>query len=247
MQMPACGGSTKPEPDLDEVREALKRIVNNGHRAGAVIAGIRSMFRKDVGREEPVSRERSHQRGLVIVRGELESHRISLQSELSDGLPMIIGRADAIAAGATQPRHECSRRHEFGHRSRTRFDGQNQNDETDHVLITVEDSGTGIEPDHVTRIFEAFFTTKATRNGNGVVDLPFDHRISRRPAFGLGAPSLRIDFTASRCRLPKRAMIGTGRRALGSTPWPRLQREINALDQMIFTERFGASSRLRRS
>ena len=37
----------KPEPDVDEVRALLKRIVDDGHRASAVIAGIRSMFRKD--------------------------------------------------------------------------------------------------------------------------------------------------------------------------------------------------------
>jgi signal transduction histidine kinase len=39
---------------------------------------------------------------------------------------------------------------------------------SDHVLITVEDSGTGIEPSNASRVFDAFFTTKAQGMGMGL-------------------------------------------------------------------------------
>jgi signal transduction histidine kinase len=39
---------------------------------------------------------------------------------------------------------------------------------SDHALITIEDSGTGIEPNHMSRIFEPFFTTKAHGMGMGL-------------------------------------------------------------------------------
>jgi signal transduction histidine kinase len=40
--------------------------------------------------------------------------------------------------------------------------------ESDNVLITVTDSGTGIDPEHKDRIFEAFFTTKSSGMGMGL-------------------------------------------------------------------------------
>jgi signal transduction histidine kinase len=43
--------------------------------------------------------------------------------------------------------------------------------EPDQALIAVQDSGTGIDPDNMDRLFNAFFTTK-----HGVVDLPLDYR-----------------------------------------------------------------------
>jgi signal transduction histidine kinase len=40
--------------------------------------------------------------------------------------------------------------------------------EESRVLITLEDSGTGIDPNHLDRIFDAFFTTKAHGMGMGL-------------------------------------------------------------------------------
>jgi two-component system, LuxR family, sensor kinase FixL len=60
------------------------------------------------------------------------------------------------------------------------------------VLITVEDSGTGIDPSQIDRIFDAFFTTKAQGMGMG---LSICRSIieSHGGQLGLGAQSPRID------------------------------------------------------
>jgi PAS domain S-box-containing protein len=155
-----------PEPDLDEVRAALKRIVNNGDRAGAIIAGIRSMFRKDLGERSPVSVNDLISEVLAIARGELERNDILLETRLCDGLRtimaertqlqqvilnLVINAVDAMSSVAERiliVRSEMSESH--------------------HVLITVEDSGTGIEIGNVDRIFEPFFTTKAKGMGMGL-------------------------------------------------------------------------------
>ena len=47
-----------------------------------------------------------------------------------------------------------------------------------------KDSGSGINPENIGRIFGSFFTTKARGHGNGPVDLPVDHRIARRAVVG---------------------------------------------------------------
>jgi K+-sensing histidine kinase KdpD len=80
----------RAEPDLDEVRSLLKRIVSDGHRASEVIASIRSMFGKDPCEKSPLSVNDLIGEVLALIHGELESHQISLQNEMLDGLPRVM-------------------------------------------------------------------------------------------------------------------------------------------------------------
>ena len=105
---------------------------------------------------------------LTVVQGELESHQVSLETDLYPDLPpviaeqtqlqqvilnLIMNAVDAMSSVADRDRVLVVRS-EMGN--------------PDHVLITVEDSGTGIEPSHMNRIFEPFFTTKAHGMGMGL-------------------------------------------------------------------------------
>ena len=76
------------EPDLDEVRFLLKRIVSDGHRASQVITSVRSMFGKGPREKSPMSINEVLGDVLAVVNGELESHQILLQCEMHDGLPL---------------------------------------------------------------------------------------------------------------------------------------------------------------
>jgi PAS domain S-box-containing protein len=158
----------RAEPDLDEASAALKRIVGNGTRASAVIVGIRSMFQNDLGEKGPVNLNDLITEVLEIVRGELERHRVLLESKLCDQLPTIIAErtqlqqvvlnlvtnaVDAMSSVTDRKRILIVRSEMSG---------------ADNVLITVEDSGTGIELSDTSRIFDAFFTTKAQGMGMGL-------------------------------------------------------------------------------
>jgi PAS domain S-box-containing protein len=158
----------RAEPDLDEVSAALNRIVNNGDRAGAVITGIRSMFRKDLGQKVPVSLNGLISEVLVIARGELERHQVLLQSELGGRLPTILAEPAQLqqvilnlVMNAAEAMSSVTDRERI-------LTVRSEISESDHVLITVEDSGIGIEPSNVERVFEAFFTTKAKGMGMGL-------------------------------------------------------------------------------
>jgi PAS domain S-box-containing protein len=156
------------DPDLDEARELLKRIINAGHRANKVITSIRSVFGKDSSEKSPVSVNDVIDEVLVLVRGELESHQVSLQKEMLDGLPLvmanriqlqqvllnlIVNALDAMSSVADRER-VLTVKSEFC--------------QPGHVLITLEDTGGGIDPNHMDRIFDAFFTTKAHGMGMGL-------------------------------------------------------------------------------
>ena len=78
------------KPDMDEMRAILKDIADDGHRARAVLDGIRSMFRNDHGERTTVTVNDLIGAVLAVVRGELDVHQVSLRSELSDGLPTVL-------------------------------------------------------------------------------------------------------------------------------------------------------------
>jgi PAS domain S-box-containing protein len=157
-----------PKPNLDEARAALKNIRNDSRRVSEVIAGIRSMFKKD---GQAIAFQDVNQiirEVLTIVRREVQNQRVRVHTELSDELPQVPASGvqlrqvivnlimNAVDAMNTVVDRERILRVKTGIH------------ESDFLLITVEDSGTGIDPKHVDRIFDAFFTTKSQGMGMGL-------------------------------------------------------------------------------
>jgi signal transduction histidine kinase len=158
----------RPDHDRNEMQEVLKRIVDDGHRASEVISSVRAMFRRDRREKSAVSiRDLVHE-VLALVRGELINHGVSLRVELQPDLPPIIADRlqlrqvlvnlimNAIEAMSSMQDDERSLLVKCElHASRG-------------VVIMVEDSGPGIDPNDMDRIFDAFFTTKPHGTGLGL-------------------------------------------------------------------------------
>jgi PAS domain S-box-containing protein len=158
----------RAEPNLDEARASLRRIVKDGFRASEVIASIRSMFGKDRGEKSAISVNDLVRDVLSLVHGELENRRISLQNEMLYALPqvmadrvqlqqvflnLITNAVDAMSSITDRERVLTIRSRIVG---------------PDRVQITLQDSGTGIDPSDIDRIFDAFFTTKSDGMGMGL-------------------------------------------------------------------------------
>lgn len=156
------------DADLDEVRGVLKRIVDDGHRASDIIASIRAMFRR--GRREHSSLNIGDlvYEVLGLIHGELRSQGVSVQVNLRPDLPRIFGdrvqlqqvlinlMMNAIEAMTSVQAHQRFLRVE------SRLHSPND------VIITVEDSGPGIDANDMEHLFEAFFTTKSHGMGLGL-------------------------------------------------------------------------------
>jgi PAS domain S-box-containing protein len=159
---------TRAEPDLDEARATLNRIIKDGHRASEVIATIRSMFGKDRRERRAVSVNELVGDVLVLVHGELESHHISLQNEMFRALPHIMAeRVQLQQVFLNLIMNAVDAMSSVTDRARV-LTIKSRICESDRVLITLEDSGTGIDPSHMDRIFDAFFTTKSDGMGMGL-------------------------------------------------------------------------------
>jgi C4-dicarboxylate-specific signal transduction histidine kinase len=157
----------RPEPNLEEARSAFRHVVDEGHRAAQIITGIRAMFRKDSGERSPVAINELACDVVSTVLRELKKRRISLALELLDDLSpveadrvqleqvllnLLTNAVDSMAAISDRP-----------HVLRVRSEHLE-----DWVLVSVEDSGTGINPEHAERMFDAFFTTKPNGIGLGL-------------------------------------------------------------------------------
>ena len=155
-------------PDLDEARAALQRIVNEGHRASQVIGSIRAMFKKGDQEKAVLDANELIREVLALLDGEIHMQRVSVHTELIEQLPRVLGNREQLqqvilnlitnaveAMGSVTNRARVlrvkSKLHESG-----------------GVLIAVEDSGLGIDPKDIDRIFEAFFTTKSHGMGMGL-------------------------------------------------------------------------------
>jgi signal transduction histidine kinase len=158
---------TKEIPELGEVRTALSNIVSAGHRAGEVIGSVRAMFRNDDLEKAPVDLNEVIQDVLGIERGELQMHKIVVQTGLSKPLPLVLGHNGQLQQVILNlVRNAADAMNSVSGRARV-LSIKSVSDEN-VVLVTVEDSGPGIDPKNLDRIFDSFFTTKSQGMGMGL-------------------------------------------------------------------------------
>ena len=156
----------KATPDLDEARAALKRVVSDGHRASQVIGTIRSIFKNDGQKKAPLDVNELLREVVGLVKDQLQDQQISLRTELEAKPSEVLGdRAQLQQVILNLITNAIDAMGSVAERSRVlrvRSEGKGSDD----VVITVEDSGVGIDPTTSDRIFESFYTTKS--HGMGI-------------------------------------------------------------------------------
>jgi len=155
-------------PNVERTRSNLMRIVNDGGRASEVIASIRAMLTKGSQARAQLDINDLIRDVMTLVRGELQRRGVSIRTELADDLPrlsgnhaqlrqvllnLIMNAADAMASVMDRARV---------------LDVGSAHPEHHDVVVTVQDTGTGVTEEDRNRIFEAFFTTKPEGMGMGL-------------------------------------------------------------------------------
>jgi signal transduction histidine kinase len=155
-------------PDLGEARTAFTRIANDGHRASETIGSIRAMFQKDEEARVSLDVNALIRDILVLTHAQADDQGIRLHTQLMDGLPriaanrvqlqqvilnLVMNAIEAMSSVTDRPRE-------------LRISSATRN--PSGVVVTVADTGTGIDPQNSERIFDAFFTTKSNGMGMGL-------------------------------------------------------------------------------
>jgi PAS domain S-box-containing protein len=155
-------------PNVDKVREVLGDIVKDGMRAGDVIHRVRALVKKAPPRMARVDVNEAVLDVTTLTRSELLKHGVSLQTQLATGLPLIEGdriQLQQVILNLTLNAVEAMSGVDEGAREmRISTDREASNG----VLVSVRDSGPGLAPPSVDRLFEAFYTTKPDGLGMGL-------------------------------------------------------------------------------
>ena len=159
---------SKPTPELEEVRALLKLVVSEGNRASQVIDGIRAMFKNDSREKALLDVNEVIREVIALLHSKLQKHKISVQAELiSEPPPILADRIQLQQVVANLVANAIEAMDTVTDRART-LRVKSVIRKPDGVLITVEDSGPGIDPENADRIFHPFFTTKSEGTGMGL-------------------------------------------------------------------------------
>jgi PAS domain S-box-containing protein len=155
-------------PDLEEVRQALGRIVKDGERAGEVVSRIRDQIKKAPPRKVGMEINDAIREVIELTRGEAASNGISVQTELANGLPLIQGdrvQLQQVILNLIINAVEAMRGGSDGVRELLISTGKA---DPEGILVAIRDSGPGLAPPSLERLFEPFYTTKPSGLGLGL-------------------------------------------------------------------------------
>jgi PAS domain S-box-containing protein len=155
-------------PVLHKVREALAGVVGDADRAGEIIDRVRDHIRKAPPRKALFDLNQAIDEVTILGRSAITKNGISVQTLLAEGLFPVQGdrvQLQQVILNLVLNAVEAMSSVEAGPRELLISTEQT---EGNGVLVTVRDSGPGIDPEHVERVFEAFYTTKTSGVGMGL-------------------------------------------------------------------------------
>jgi PAS domain S-box-containing protein len=155
-------------PRLEEIRVLLGGIIKDGKRAGDFIHRIRALVKKAPPRMARFDLNEAVLDVIALTRSEFLRHGVSLQTQLAMGLPLIEGdriQLQQVILNLTLNAVEAMSGIDGGVRE-IRIGTERES--SNSVLITVKDSGPGLDSQSVDRLFDPFYTTKPDGMGMGL-------------------------------------------------------------------------------
>jgi PAS domain S-box-containing protein len=155
-------------PDVEEACEAARRIVRDGKRAGEVIARIRALTRRAATPREKLDLNETILDVLALIGDEAKRKRVTIRTQFVDELSPVSGdrvqlqqvllnlfmnAIEAMSSVEERPRELLISTRNIG---------------AGEVQVTVKDSGPGIDPNTLDKIFDPFYTTKPHGMGMGL-------------------------------------------------------------------------------
>jgi signal transduction histidine kinase len=175
-------------PNLEETSQAIRRIIRDGKRASSVVSRIRALFKKAPTATEPLDINEVIQEVLTLTQSEAHRNHVSLRTQFTNDLPLVTGDRIQLqqvilnllmnAIQAMSGVDEGPRELLVGSQKVTGIPGESEKDSLQdsasaeaawtHLLITMRDSGPGLDPQRLDRLFDPFYTTKPQGLGIGL-------------------------------------------------------------------------------
>jgi PAS domain S-box-containing protein len=155
-------------PNIEGARAVTQRTLRDGNRASEVIQRLRALFARRHSRIEPVDLNDAAREVLTLSSSELQSNRVILRNQFDERLPavrgdrvqlqqvilnLVLNAADAMRDVEDRPRNLLV---------------ETARDDENSIRLSVRDSGVGIDPQSLEKLFDAFYTTKSDGMGIGL-------------------------------------------------------------------------------
>lgn len=159
---------SRSKPDIEEAREAVQSMIDDSLRASEVIKRIRALLQKNGPAKSTLNVNEFIQDVITFTSSELKRNNVLLLTELGPDLPMVIGDriqlqqvmlnliingSEAMSSPRWKTRELQLRSEQAG---------------PDWVLVTVKDTGIGLDSNNQERLFDPFFTGKEGGLGLGL-------------------------------------------------------------------------------
>jgi len=154
--------------NLERAQQSALRVVAEGQRAADIIDRIHALAQKAPSHKDWLDINATIRDVLALVRSEVHRHGVLVATHLAEEVPLVradriqiqqvllnvlINALEALSGVGDGPREVVVR---------------SEPDAAPGVLVTVRDSGPGLDPQHLDRLFEAFYTTKPHGLGLGL-------------------------------------------------------------------------------
>jgi signal transduction histidine kinase len=154
------------QPNIEEAQGELDRIESAGHRAGEIIASLRGMFKKETQARDLIDVNKLIFMTIAIVRHELQDNKVELLTDLDESLPNLQGdRVQLQQVVLNLVMNAIEAMQSVAPRTLSIRSGVSK---PNVVRVTIEDTGTGVDPSNHDDIFNPMFTTKERGMGIGL-------------------------------------------------------------------------------
>ena len=154
--------------NVDEARRAAERVIRDGHRAGDVLASIRAMARKNTAHFASVDLSSVILEVLQLTRNELERNSVQARPRLAESARYVLG--DRVQIQQVVLNLVLNSIEAMGSvaRSDRTLAISSTYEQPKWAIVSVTDTGSGLDPDANSKVFDAFYTTKADGIGIGL-------------------------------------------------------------------------------
>ncbi len=155
-------------PNIEGARETARRTIRDGNRASEVITRLRALFSRRQPATEPVDLNEAAREVIALLLSKLQRNNITLRSELADDLPLVTGDRVQLQQVIMNLLQNASDAMNNVHDRSRQLLIQTGPDDAAHVRLTVRDSGIGLDPQTVNRLFDPFYSNKNDGMGIGL-------------------------------------------------------------------------------
>ena len=155
-------------PNVERATATLNNIIHAGQRAVEIINSIRAISKKEQRIHAPLSWNELVQQVLALAEAELQGHHVAIRTTLNEKITEVMAdrvQLQQVMLNLIKNAIEAMSSTAEGSRVlhlKTELDG------SQNVVVTVQDSGSGIDPENIERIFHRLFTTKTQGMGMGL-------------------------------------------------------------------------------